>query len=110
MATLEIATIDPPATVDPISVLATENTTTLPTYGLGIRDEDLTELERLAINWKNCRNSQYYESMDFKEKIDKREASTRTFQVFWSTFQDLCENILQSPRGDGDIFSACVNL
>ena len=81
----------------------------LPTHGLGILDEDLTKLERLAINWENCHIA-YYESMDFKEKIDKKEASTSTSQVFWLAFQDLCENILQSPRGDGDIFSACTNL
>ena len=48
--------------------------------------------------------------MDFKEKIDKREVSASTSQVFCSAFQDLCENILQSPKGDGDIFSACANL
>ena len=85
IATLEIATIDPPAPVDPILVLATEDTTTLPTHGLGIPDEDLIELERQTINWENCHIA-YYQSMDFKEKIDKREASTTTSQVFWSTF------------------------
>ena len=81
MATSKIATIDLPAPVDPISMLDIENTTTLPTHGLGIPDKDLTELERLAINWENYHIA-YYESMDFKEKIDKRKASASTSQVF----------------------------
>ena len=81
MATPEIATIDPSAPVEPISMLPTEDTTTLPTYALEIPDEDLTELERLAINWENCHIA-YYESKDFKEKIDKREASASTSKCF----------------------------
>ena len=36
MATPEIATIDPLALVEPISMLATEDTTTLPIHGLGM--------------------------------------------------------------------------
>ena len=62
-----------------------EIATDLRTVGLGILDEDLTKLERLAIVWENCHIA-YYESMDFNEKIHKREASASTSQVFWSAF------------------------
>ena len=81
------------------------------TVGLEIDylDEDLTKLERLAITWEDC-HIVYYESMDFKDKLDKREASARTSQVFWYAFEDLCKDILQSSNGSGEVFDACMNL
>ena len=48
--------------------------------------------------------------MDFKKNIDKREASTRTSQIFWSAFEDLCKDVLQNSNGSGEVFDACMNL
>ena len=72
-------------------------------------DEEFAELEKLAIAWEDCHIA-YYESMDFKKNIDKREASTRTSQVFWSAFEDLCKDVLQNSNGSGEVFDACMNL
>ena len=72
-------------------------------------DEEFTELEKLAIVWEACHIA-YYESMDFKEKIDKREASARASQVFWSAFEDFCKDVLQNSNSNGEVFDACMNL
>ena len=72
-------------------------------------DEEFTELEKLAIVWEDCHIA-YYESMDFKEKIDKREASVRTSQVFWSAFENFCKDVLQNSNSSEEVFDACMNV
>ena len=64
-------------------------------------DEEFTELEKLAIVWEDCQIA-YYESMDFKKKIDKREAKVDN--------HDFSKDVLQNSNGSGEVFKACMNL
>jgi hypothetical protein len=79
--------------IDSILLSTSEIVSGSPTVGLEIDylDENLTELERLAITWEDSHIA-YYESMDFKDKIDKREVSTLTSQVLWSEFNTTRKN------------------
>jgi hypothetical protein len=71
--------------------------------------EDLTDLEKLVLSWEKAHIA-YYEAMDFKEKVNKREATSSSSSFFWSAFEDFCKEVVNNPNGDQQFCTICMDL
>jgi hypothetical protein len=76
---------------------------------IGEPHEDLTDLEKLALSWERAHIA-YYEAMDFKEKVNKREATSSSSSFFWSAFEDFCKEVVNNPNGDQQFCTICMDL
>ena len=52
----------------------------------------------------------YYEAMDFKEKVNRREGTPSALSIFWAAFQDFYEEVVNNPNDDSEFLIVCMGL
>ena len=72
-------------------------------------EEDVTELEKLALSWEKAHVA-YYEAMDFKEKSNKLENTSSASSIFWAAFEGFCEEVENNLDGDQELLQICMDL
>ena len=52
----------------------------------------------------------YYLAMDFKEKVNRREGTSSASSIFWATFQDFYEEIVNNPNDNSEFLIVYMGL